>query len=723
MPLLWLAILCASGSLTPRAAGAQAVTGIIVVRVTADTTPISGAPIATGTATGVTDRAGVARFTLPTGTHTFHVTPIGFLPESLAVFVGVGMTTVNVALHHKVVLPDVLVAGTVDRRKATDAPTNVEVTDRDALDAQLDRSPGTISELLASAGGVRIQPLSAGSAGAAIRLRGMPGRYTKILSDGLPLFGATPEGLDPLQISALGIQRVEVIPGVTSALAGTTALSGIVNLVSAPPTSPSEAIVNGTTREASDVAIWQTHTFNPQWAATLVAGRHYQNPGDPDGDGWAEVSGYKRVAVRPRVYWSRSEGSSWFMTGGWTTENRRSGTFGNARLPDLNRFSDDADTRRADAGTIGRIVLDTDEVLTIRASMTREWRTRWYGEDRERARRNMIFSDIALTKTLGANVLVGGVGFERDQYAALDAREHSYRYTTPSLFAEHTWTPERWFGITSSARLDLQSEFGDFVSPRVSIFVRPSETWTARLSRANGVYAPTPLTDETEAIGLSHIRPTARQPEHATGWSLDVDHTSGTLELRGSAYRTDVNHPLILRTEDENLELVNADEPTRTQGVDLSARYRMQPLRFTAMYSYTDAMRPEIAQLFGEDFEVDTTLRRAVPLTPRHAVDLEAAYEHANDRIIGLELHFVGRQTLTDTLVRVGREYVTIDARLEKHVGPAIVFVRGKNLTGVRQSQFSPVLRPASSPAGQWTNDVWAPLDGRVLNAGLRVTY
>ena len=49
---------------------------------------------------------------------------------------------------------------------------------------------------------------------------------------------------------------------------------------------------------------------------------------------------------------------------------------------------DDADTRRADAGTVGRILLDTNMFLTVRASMTREWRTRWYGDNRERDRRN-----------------------------------------------------------------------------------------------------------------------------------------------------------------------------------------------------------------------------------------------------------------------------------------------------------------------------------------------
>ena len=117
--------------------------------------PIPGAAIATGTASGVTDRAGQARFTLPTGKHSFRVTPVGFLPESLAVFVGVGMTTVTVALHHKAAPVDGPVVVTPREHRTADAPTNVEVSDRDAIEAQLDRSPGTVSEVLAGVGGVR----------------------------------------------------------------------------------------------------------------------------------------------------------------------------------------------------------------------------------------------------------------------------------------------------------------------------------------------------------------------------------------------------------------------------------------------------------------------------------------------------------------------------------------------------------------------------------------
>lgn len=794
-PLIALAVLSAP-------VGAQTLTGTIVLRVTADSAPIAHAAIVTGTTGTVTDKSGSAAFTLPTGRHTFRVTPVGFHPESLTVFVGVGTTNVTVPVHHApavsaaqvpssrpasrsgsasaartvsiaarpastapatpnstasvapsvaappasaTVAPPPAPAATAvettavddnsrptevvasrNEHRSSDAATYVEVSDRQAIDEQIDRSPGNIADLLGGFSGVRVQPLSAGSAGIGIRIRGMPGRYAKILTDGLPLLGATPEGQDLLQTSILGVERVEVTPGVTSALYGPTSLSGGINVVSAGPTSPSTVVVNGTTHEASDVAVFQTQTFSPQWSATLLASRDYQNPGDPDGDGWAEVPGYKRVMVQPHAYWTRSPTSSWFFTGGWMTENRRSGTFGDARLPDFNRYSDDADTRRGDAGSVGRIQLDTNTVMTVRASITREWRTRWYGTDEERDRRNEIFGDVGIAKTIGDNVLTGGLAIDRDQYAALDIRGQDYRYTTPALYAEHTWAPDARFAITSSARLDLQSEFGDFVSPRVSVLLRPTEDWSLRISRANGVYAPTPITDETESYGLAHLERSDYQPEHALGWSVDVDHTKGVLDLGASGYRTVVTHPLVIRVPPgsaQGFQLVSGDEPSITQGIDLRVGYRLQPFRFTANYSYIDARRPEISGFLGDGFEVDTTLIRAVPFDPRHSVDLDWSYEREQDKVLGFAVHFTGRQTLADSTFGLGSEYVTLDARFEKHIRRAVLFAYGKDLTGVHQLQYAPVLRPSSGAAGQWVDNVWAPLDGRTINLGVRLSY
>jgi iron complex outermembrane receptor protein len=80
--------------------------------------------------------------------------------------------------------------------------------------------------------------------------------------DGLPLFGATPEGLDLVQTPALGIDRVEILKGVSSALYGPSALSGVVNVVSLSPTSQSEAVVNGSSLLGTDAGVFQTHTFS-----------------------------------------------------------------------------------------------------------------------------------------------------------------------------------------------------------------------------------------------------------------------------------------------------------------------------------------------------------------------------------------------------------------------------------------------------------------------------
>jgi outer membrane receptor protein involved in Fe transport len=68
-----------------------------------------------------------------------------------------------------------------------------------------------------------------------VRVQGLRGRYTQVLSDGLPLYGGQTGGLGLLQIPPMDLGGVEVIKGVASALYGGTALGGVVNLVSRRP--------------------------------------------------------------------------------------------------------------------------------------------------------------------------------------------------------------------------------------------------------------------------------------------------------------------------------------------------------------------------------------------------------------------------------------------------------------------------------------------------------
>ena len=203
----------------------------------------------------------------------------------------------------------------------------------------------------------------------------------------------------------------------------------------------------------------------------------------------------------------------------------------------------------------------------------------------------------------------------------------------------------------------LQSEFGDFVSPRVSVLLHPTRCGRCALA-ATGVYAPTPLTDETETFGLRYVDMGQLQPEHAQGWSLDVDGTRGSVELRASGYRTVVTHPLAVRVPPGSafgLEIMNADLPSRFQGADVSARWHARGLGITAAYSYVDAVRPVIGTIVGVDFEFDTSMVRAAPYTPHHSARLEAALGRADDQLVGLEVRFTGRQTVADSSLAPSR--------------------------------------------------------------------
>lgn len=704
--------------LLTRPVDAQVNRGTVVVRVTAEGRPLEGATVASEAVRGLTGRSGAATLTLPLGGHTLRISHIGFAAESLQVTVGATPIEVNVALHAVAEeLPEVVVAATRNERRVADEPTRVEVTDREDVEEQIGGSPGIISELLSEAGGVRVQRTSAGSGGASVRIRGMRGRYTKILSDGLPLFGVTTEGLGPLQIPPIDLHSVEVIKGVASALYGPTALGGVVNLVSERPTAQPELVLNQTARGGSDAVWWEARPLNPRWGYTLVAGGHYQRSQDGDADGWADLNGFKRGVVRPRLFWNGAGGDSWFITSGLTAENRTGGTVGDGRLPNGSTFRDDARTRRADLGTVGRIRLDSGSVLTLRGSTTQEWRTRWYGDVRERDRRNALFGEAAVTVTRGTHVLVAGAAVERDKYTAHEAPRHDYSYAAPGVFVEHTWSPTGWFGLSSSARADFHSEYGNFVSPRISALFRRGSHWNARISAGTGVFAPTPFTEETEAIGLTPLIALAVRAERAVGGSADIAGTVGPLELIVSVHRSVVRHPIALRAvpgSATEVELVNASQSTRTAGAELYARLRFEPIHVTASYTY----------LHATELDVENGVRRPVPLNPRHAAGLSAVFERAQDAIVGFEFYYTGRQSLADNPYRtMSKPYFTIDALIQKQLGRVILFLHGEDLNNLRQTKYDPILRPTPGPGGRWTTDVWAPLEGRVVNFGVRVQY
>ena len=223
----------------------------------------------------------------------------------------------------------VTVSATRTDKRVEDQPMRVEVLDRDEIEEKQLMTPGDIVMMLNEMGGLRVQATSPSLGAASVRVQGMRGRYTRFLSDGLPLFGEAVGGLGLLQIPPTDLGQVEVIKGVASALYGAGALAGVVDLISRRPgKEPTrQALVNRSTLGGTDTVLFAAQPVTDAWSGTLLAGGHWQAKNDVDDDGWADLAGYSRAVVRPRIFWDNHAGSSLFATAGATWERREGARF------------------------------------------------------------------------------------------------------------------------------------------------------------------------------------------------------------------------------------------------------------------------------------------------------------------------------------------------------------------------------------------------------------
>jgi iron complex outermembrane receptor protein len=160
-----------------------------------------------------------------------------------------------------------VVASTRTGRRVEDEPIRVEVVPQEEIDEKVFMTPGDVSMMLTETNGLRVQVTSPSLGAASVRVQGLRGRYTQVLSDGLPLYG--PAGtIGILQIPPMDLGQVEVIKGVASALYGGSALGGVVNLISRQPQRDRpehEVLVNRTSRGGTDGVVWLSSRGEGNW--------------------------------------------------------------------------------------------------------------------------------------------------------------------------------------------------------------------------------------------------------------------------------------------------------------------------------------------------------------------------------------------------------------------------------------------------------------------------
>lgn len=702
-------------------ARAQRPTVVLTVRVRSDTAALAEALVHSATVVRITDARGVARLPLAPAVHRVVVAKLGFVPESLTVDLSAGRdSTIDVRLSPRAArLGRTIVSSTRTERALADEPLRVEVVSGDEVIEKVQQRPSDLRGVLSEMSGVRVQTSAPGLGPTYARIEGMPGRYTLFLTDGLPIWGAGSEGFELLRITPIDVAQVEAITGPASALYGPGALGGVVDLVSRRPPSVGEArevLVSQSSREGSDAALWDARRFGDRWGASLLGGIHYQTRNDLDGDGWADVARTQRGEVRPRLYWTGEDGSTLYATGSFMSDDRAGG--------DELRWPMELRTRRADAGAVARLRVTPGDLVTLRVAGEREWRRRMLGTATEREHRETELAELSWSFDGSTHTPIVGLALQHDALRALDVVGFDYDRVVPGIFAQDTWSPSPVWTLALAVRTDANTGAGAVTTPRASLLVHLSGDWSARASAAGGYFAPTPLTEETEETGLRYVVPLAGlSVERARYAAIDVGGTVGVVRLSGSVFASRIANAISVRTdsaaapgEPSRIALVNAGEPLRVQGAELLVGWQpLDALSVTGTYTRVKAT----------ELDLDRGARRTVPLTPGHTAELDVVWSAADAaRRLSLELYHVGVQSLQfDPYRSTSRPYATATVLAEQRLGGVILFANVENLTGVRQTRWESLLLPTPGPGGRRTSDVWAPLEGRLFNAGLRVAF
>ncbi len=612
---------------------------------------------------------------------------------------------------------EIIVEATRSGRLVQDEPIRVEVIVREEIEEKMLMTPGNISMLVAETGGLRVQVTSPALGSSNVRVRGLEGRYTQLLADGLPLYGGT-GGIGLLQIAPTDLGQVEVIKGAASALYGSSALGGVINLVSRRPTDEAQAelLLNATTRDGQDFTGYAATPLGGGFSASLTGGLHRQSRQDLDGDGWIDMPGYNRATVRPRFYWESESGAKAFLTLGAMTEDRRGGTLPGLTVPDGTAFRQDQDSRRYDIGLAAEIPIAGLGKLHVRGSAVTQDHRHRFGAVIENDQHDTLLGEVSISGGSAGTTWVAGAAVQGDDFASKTFPAFDYRYTAPGLFAQIEQDIKADLTLAGSARVDFHSDFGTKFSPRVSLLYKPGR-WTIRASGGRGFFAPTPFVDEIEAAGLSRLEPlTGLKAEVADTGSLDVSYSIGSTELNASLFASNANNALRLQTlpSGSGVRLVNVKGATRTSGIELLARQRFGSFSITGSYVHIRATEPNDAG----------TGRQRIARTPRHTGGLVAMWEEEGKGRVGFEAYYTGRQRLDDNPYRTrSKAYVEMGILGEIVVGKARLFLNAENLLNVRQTKTDPLLLPARAADGRWTVDAWAPTDGFVLNGGIRLLF
>ena len=248
---------------------------------------------------------------IPSGKQMLSASLLGYEPQEIVIDPQPGTTTeVNFTLRESHLgLDEVVVSANRTASNRKEAPTLVNVLNTKKFETT---SSNSLSDALNYQPGLRVEYSCQNCGVPQLRINGLEGQYSQILLDSRPLFSSLASVYGLEQLPAGMIERVEVIRGGGSALFGSNAIGGVVNIITKEPLRNTLMLSNTTSLiggKAADVNTTLNGAFvsDDHKAGVYVFGMIRDRQAyDRDGDGFSEIPKLNSETVGFRGYYRTS---------------------------------------------------------------------------------------------------------------------------------------------------------------------------------------------------------------------------------------------------------------------------------------------------------------------------------------------------------------------------------------------------------------------------------
>ena len=670
----------------------------------------------------VTDSTGLAQFKFSIGKTTITVSYVGYEERSIDVVLPLDSVLIIELTPSDEEEEEVVIVSTRSSRTIRDIPTRVEFVAGEELDEKANMKPGDIRMVLNESTGITTQQTSATSANSSIRIQGLDGRYTQILKDGFPLYAGFSGGLGLLQTPPLDLKQFEVIKGSSSTLYGGGAIAGLVNLISKTPNYERELKFHIDVTSAGGI---NTSGFygkrNKTTGVTLFASRNSNSAYDPSDVGLTAIPKFERYTVNPKFFFYIKEKTELMIGVNYTNEDRIGGDIDFIKGKKANGYRENNNTDRFSTQVSVERLLQKNRAIKFKNSISlfqrtiNERSTYLFAADQVSSFSEITYSDHGERSEwiIGANLLTDH--FEEDKGTSATVLRN-YTQTTTGLFVQNNFKATEKFRLETGIRGDYVKDYGFAVLPRVSMLFRISPELSSRIGGGMGYKTPTIFTEDAERLlyrNVAPIDPDQNKLENSYGFNADINyrtkfaHDKISFSLNHLFFYTRIHDPLILRQPFGSpvYFFENVDGHFDSKGMETNVKLGYSDFKLFLGYTFTKAY------LHEGNFKTENYL------TSRHRLNSVLLYEVEEKWKLGLEAYYFSKQQLSDGAT--GKPYWITGFMAEKLWEKFSLYINFENFTDARQTRFDTIY--TGTIDNPQFRDIYAPLDGFVVNGGIKL--